>query len=145
MLIRTKNCKALISPRMFEKLSRKWGVNGWQLVLVLVVFAITGSLTAYITKTATSWLGLEDRGSKILLRAGMLLIGYWILLLVVAFIFGQFSFFWNWERAFFRKLTRKKKNSSATIANRQTATLPVRIAIFASGAGSNAQKILENL
>ena len=130
---------------MFEKLSRKWGVNGWQLVLVLIVFAITGSLTAYITKTATSWLGLEDKGSKILLRAGMLLFGYWILLLVVAFVFGQFSFFWKWERAFFRKLTGKKKLSGKTISTTGDTSVTVRIAILASGTGSNAEKILKSL
>jgi formyltetrahydrofolate-dependent phosphoribosylglycinamide formyltransferase len=59
----------------------------------------------------------------------ILIFGYQVIILIVAFLFGQFPFFWNYEKKILRRL----------------GILPVkqvRIAIFASGKGSNAGKII---
>lgn len=169
-----------------------------QLVLILCVFAITGTTTAYISKAITSWVGFTDAtpwGPKLLVRLAVLIFGYQIILLCVAFVFGQFSFFWKFERKMLvrmrilkERMTDDRKpladNRKPLTGNRQPLTeergegegqkaeggfhaKPQRkedaeafggptsnfkpqtsnaagIAVFASGAGSNARKIIEH-
>jgi hypothetical protein len=86
---------------MFENLKKKWKVDNKQLVLILCTFAVTGTLTAYISRSITSWVGFTDEtywAWKFLLRLSILLFGYQIIILIVSFFFGQFSFFWNYEK-----------------------------------------------
>lgn len=97
---------------MFTKLQQKWGVSGWKFFIILCVFAITGTSTAYLTKVLGGWVGFNDQtwwGWKLLLKLGMLLIGYQLILLFVAFCFGQFSFFWKFEQKMLRHLGFKRK------------------------------------
>jgi hypothetical protein len=86
---------------MFEKLKNKWKVDGKQLFLILCVFAITGTTTAIISKAITGWLGLTPE-SPLLWRAGLraavLIFGYQIIILLVSIPFGQFKFFWAYEK-----------------------------------------------
>ncbi len=102
---------------MFKRLQQKWKLSGWQLFLVLCVFAITGTATAYLSKTITSLLGMDASGSwlwKLLLRLAVLLFGYQVIILIVAFFFGQFRFFWNYEKKIWRWFGRlfRKTNPS---------------------------------
>ena len=95
---------------MFERLKHKWKVNNWQLILILCVFAITGTCTAFLTRQISSWLELESSDTMFwVLKLGILLIGYWILLLLVAIPFGQFAFFWNFEKRFWGRIWKRKK------------------------------------
>ena len=46
-------------------LKQRWGVTtNWQLAIIFVVFAITGSASAYLSKPFCVWLGIgkEDLG-----------------------------------------------------------------------------------
>lgn len=92
---------------MFKRLQQKWKVNGWQLFLILCVFAITGTTTAWISKSITAWVGLTPQ-SPLLYRAGLrtlvLLFGYQVIILLVSIPFGQFRFFWNYEKKILRWL-----------------------------------------
>jgi hypothetical protein len=92
---------------MFEKLKQRWKVNGTQLLLILCVFAVTGTLTAYLSRQIVFWLGLTSDSplwQRALLRGGMLLFGYQIIILLVSIPFGQFRFFWNYEKKILRRL-----------------------------------------
>ncbi|HEU4609142.1 MAG TPA: DUF6787 family protein [Chitinophagaceae bacterium] len=92
---------------MLKRLKAKWNVNGSQLLLILCVFAITGSCTAWLSRAITSWLGLtadSPLSVRLLLRISVLLFGYQVILLLVAIPFGQFRFFWNYEKKLFRRL-----------------------------------------
>ena len=97
---------------MFTRLQQKWKVTGWQLCVILVVFAITGTLTAWVSKTITAWLGM-DAGTfwlwKLLVRIAVLIFGYQAILLLTAFVFGQFAFFLEYEKKILRWLGLKKK------------------------------------
>lgn len=119
---------------MFNKLQQKWKVSSSQLFLILCTFAVTGTTTAFISRSITSWVGFDEQtfwAWKLLLRLSILIFGYQFIILIVAFLFGQFPFFWNYEKKILRRL----------------GILPVKqanLAIFASGKGSNAEKIIAN-
>ena len=87
---------------MFGKLKQKWKVqSNTQLSLILCTFAVTGTLTAFISRKITAWVGFgEDTWWlwPILLRAAVLIFGYQFIILAVSLFFGQFRFFWNYEK-----------------------------------------------
>ncbi len=159
---------------MLKKLQQKWKVSGWQFFIILCVFAITGTTTAWLTKVITGWVGFTGETFwlwKLLLRLAMLIIGYQVILLSVAFIFGQFPFFWEYEKKILRWMggimVRGKgkgvrgqtegsqrsgvsgRPSGISIQHSQLSnhnlqmSSPIRLAVFASGTGSNAQKIID--
>lgn len=118
---------------MFEKLQQKWKVSSLDLFLILCTFAVTGTSTAYVSRMITGWVGFDDQTFwlwKFLLRAFILVFGYQGILLTVAVFFGQFRFFWNYEKKILRRFKIYPPD-------------PVRLAIFASGKGSNAEKIIQ--
>jgi formyltetrahydrofolate-dependent phosphoribosylglycinamide formyltransferase len=123
---------------MFKKLQQKWKVGGLQLFLILCTFAVTGSLTAFISERITIWVGFDENtlfAWKILLRLSILIFGYQFIILAVSFFFGQFSFFWNYEKRILTKMGLIKKKAPKITPN--------KLAIFASGKGSNAEKIIQ--
>jgi ABC-type multidrug transport system permease subunit len=87
---------------MFQKLKVKWKVeSNLQLFLILCTFAITGSLTAFISREITAWVGFTESTFwlwKFLLRLSILLFGYQVIILAVSLLLGQFRFFWNYEK-----------------------------------------------
>lgn len=173
---------------MLKRLQQKWNVDGKQFFLILCVFAITGTTTAWLTKVITGWMGFNEQTFwlwKLLLRLGMLVIGYQLILLSVAFLFGQFPFFWKFEKRMLKWIGIGRKpsavsnqqlyasekfslsqggskmqnpNQKSQMSNQQAAfshqlsnlksqisnQKPVHLAIFASGTGSNAQRIIDS-
>ncbi|MGL6267629.1 MAG: DUF6787 family protein [Chitinophagaceae bacterium] len=86
---------------MFEKLRKKWKVSGTQFALIMLTFAVTGTTTAWISREITRWVGFDEQtfwAWKLLLRLFILLFGYQFIILIVSFFFGQFKFFWNYEK-----------------------------------------------
>jgi hypothetical protein len=97
---------------MIQKLREKWKVGSTQLFIILCVFAITGTATAWISREITAWVGFNEQTHwlwKLLLRLGMLIFGYQAILLTVAFLFGQFRFFWEYEKKILRWMRLMKK------------------------------------
>jgi TctA family transporter len=100
---------------MLEKLKRHWKVSGTQLLLILCVFAITGTLTAYISKQITSWLEVEKYSALFwALKIGVLIFGYQVIILLVSIPFGQFPFFWNYEKKILRRMGLIKKEQAVS-------------------------------
>lgn len=90
---------------MFEKLKEKWKVGTTDLILILIVFAITGTTTAYLTRQITIWLELERESLYYwLIKIAILLVGYQLLILLVALPFGQFAFFWNFLKKMWKRI-----------------------------------------
>ena len=85
-----------------KKLKARWGVtSNFQLVVIFIVFAITGSVSAYLSKPFTNYIGLtsENLGWLYLpIRLIAIFPIYQVLLVLFGFIFGQFEFFWAFEK-----------------------------------------------
>lgn len=91
-----------------EKLKQRWGItSNFQLVVIFVVFAITGSSSVYVAKPFLVLIGLaRDNfpeawwGGTIYWTLRILLIFpfYQILLVIYGWLFGQFKFFWGFEK-----------------------------------------------
>ncbi|MEO5985274.1 MAG: phosphoribosylglycinamide formyltransferase [Ferruginibacter sp.] len=117
---------------MLNKLREKWGINSRRFFLVLCTFAVTGSFTAWIGNNISNWLNVERYTlAWWIFKIAVFGIGYQVLILFFGFCFGQFAFFWNFEKRLLAHLGFIKKTSN------------IHLAIFASGAGSNAKKIIE--
>ncbi len=88
-----------------EKLKTRWGVTtGWQVFVILLVFAITGSSTAKVTDLMFDYTG---RDISALEKTGVYFLGlllYQVLLILFGAIFGQFTFFWNFEKRMFGRI-----------------------------------------
>lgn len=82
-----------------KKLKERWGIkSNFQLVLIFIVFALTGSASAWLSKPVCAWLGItEDDLGFWFTPTRLLLIFpiYQILLVFIGSVFGQFDFFWN--------------------------------------------------
>lgn len=118
---------------MFNKLQQKWQVSPLQLFFILCTFAITGTSTAFVSREITQWVGFDEQtfwGFRLLLRLSVLIFGYQVILLAVSVVLGQFQFFWNYEKKILRRM--------GLMSHPQ-----VKLAIFASGKGSNAEKIIQ--
>ena len=105
---------------MFEKLKKRWNIeSNFQVVIILIVFAITGSTTVYVKKLIFDLIGVTMDThivAKVLIYIPVILVVYNVLLLIIGFIFGQFRFFWEFEKKFFsRFLFRKKQVSTEKI------------------------------
>ncbi len=122
---------------MFEKLQKKWKVNGLQLALILCTFAIGGSATGFVGKKIMNALQIQQDWLWAVVYILLITIIWPMAVLVVSIPFGQFRFFVNYIRKLGSKLGLGKAPATPKLPE------PVHIALFASGSGSNAQKIID--
>jgi len=91
-----------------EKLKRRWGItSNFQLIIIFIVFAITGSSSVYVAKPFLEFINLNrDSFSETwiggtlywTLRILLIFPFYQVLLVLFGWIFGQFKFFWQFEK-----------------------------------------------
>ncbi len=90
------------------KLKQRWGVeSNFQLTIIFIVFAITGSASAMVSKPVCLWLGITNEDFGFLftpIRLILIFPLYQVLLVSIGFLFGQFAFFWKFEKKLLRKL-----------------------------------------
>jgi len=92
-----------------EKLKKRWGISSnFQIIKIFIVFGITGSTAAWISDPLCDFLGINIESLNIFiywfLRVIIVTIVYKFILLFVAFIFGEFKFFWNFLKKFLYRL-----------------------------------------
>jgi len=92
-----------------KRLKARWGIEtNWQLTVIFVVFAITGSTAAKFAGPVIEVLGIsEDLGGGWiywLLRIILIFPIYQILLVFFGWLFGEFNFFWQFEKKMLRHL-----------------------------------------
>lgn len=103
---------------MFEKLKKRWQINSnLQLILILIAFSVTGSLSVMVRKPIFEYLAIDSDTNLIIQIVMSILIitpTYQILLLIVGSILGQFRFFWNFEKKMLSRFSFKKKKELAS-------------------------------
>ncbi|WP_224482866.1 DUF6787 family protein [Robertkochia aurantiaca] len=92
-----------------KKLKARWGVeSNFQLVIIFIVFAITGSTAAKFATPVTELFGLHaDSASPWVywpVRILAIFPLYQILLVFFGWVFGQFAFFWDFEKKMLSRL-----------------------------------------
>lgn len=96
-----------------KKLKERWGIeHDWEIVVIIIVFAITGSTATKIAGPITEFIGLEKASTPgyIFWPIRILIIFpiYQVLLVSFGWLFGQFNFFWKMEKKMLRRLGFKR-------------------------------------
>tara|TARA_B110000914_G_C15040730_1_gene255196 strand:- start:189 stop:497 length:309 start_codon:yes stop_codon:yes gene_type:complete len=86
-----------------NKLKEKWGItSNFQIIIILLVFSITGSIAVTIAKPVLNLVDLDiDAVSPWLfwpIRILIIFPIYQVLIVVIGALFGQFKFFWAFEK-----------------------------------------------
>lgn len=92
-------------------LKNRWKLNSvGQVVLVLIVFACTGFTIMFLKSPVVNWIAGSEGNQMWLTVLYYLFILpiYNIILLIYGFVFGQFAFFWDFEKKMWYRLTRQK-------------------------------------
>lgn len=97
-----------------DKLKERWGItSSFQLLIIFIVFAITGSSSVYVAKPFLKLIGMEYGnfsetwwGTTLYWIVRILLIFpfYQILLVIYGWLFGQFKFFWAFEKKMLKRI-----------------------------------------
>lgn len=98
-------------PNWSDKLKQRWNLqNTWQVIIVLIVFACTGFTVLFLKRPLFAyWFPEGDKPIWASILYYILIFPiYNAFLLGYGFIFGQFTFFWNFEKKTFRRMFRKK-------------------------------------
>ena len=87
-----------------KKLKERWGItSNFQIVIIFIVFGITGSVSAYVSGPLTNIIIGESELHwliKLLIRIIVLTPIYQVLLLFFGYIFFQYKFFYNFVKKF---------------------------------------------
>lgn len=98
---------------LFKKLEKKWILEyKWEMIRVFLVFAITGSSSVFVGRPIVKLLGItKENLNPILYWILFIIIGlifYQILLVTFGWLFGQFKFFWEFEKKMLRRFGLKR-------------------------------------
>ena len=87
---------------MLQKLKNRWQIeSNFQLILILLTFSVTGSLTLMVRRPIFEYLDIDATTSlwiRIPLSILIITPSYQILLIIVGSVLGQFRFFWAFEK-----------------------------------------------
>jgi hypothetical protein len=92
---------------MFDNLKEKWGAVGGKVSLILVTFALGGSLTGFLARKVMTFLEIEALYLYIPLYIILLTIFWPAMVLLVSLPLGQFFFFRSYIRRIAKKISRK--------------------------------------
>ncbi len=96
-----------------KRLQKKWGVSATRVIIILIVFALTGTTVLYLKTPILNFIVGEAEKNWLhsLIYFILILPIYNIFLLIYGALFGQFNFFWEYEKKFFRRLFFRKKKA----------------------------------
>ena len=100
-----------------NKLKEKWGItSNYQIIIILLVFSITGSVAVWIAKPVLNLVGLDKEVVSPWLfwpiRILIIFPIYQILIVIIGTLFGQFKFFWGFEKKMLVRLGFKRFEDS---------------------------------
>ena len=94
---------------MIEKLVNKFKANSIRhLFIIFIIFAISGSGTLFISSSILIALGLDKLITfyplYIFVRIILIIPIYQFILIIIASFFGEFDYFWKFEKKFLQRL-----------------------------------------
>ena len=94
---------------MIEKLVNKFKANSIQhLFIIFIIFALSGSGSLFISSPILIALGLEKLITfyplYIFVRIILIIPIYQLILIIIASLFGEFDYFWKFEKKFLQRL-----------------------------------------
>ena len=86
-----------------NRFKEKWGItSNFQLAIILLVFSITGSVAVLVAKPVLDLVGLDKEALSPWvfwpIRIFIIFPIYQVLIVLIGAIFGQFKFFWAFEK-----------------------------------------------
>ena len=86
-----------------KRFKEKWGItSNFQLVIILLVFSVTGSVAVWVAKPVLDLAGLDKEALSPWvfwpIRIFIIFPIYQVLIVLIGAIFGQFKFFWAFEK-----------------------------------------------
>ncbi len=98
------------TPKWIDQLKSRWNLKSTgQVIIVLIVFACTGTTVLIIKKPLFAyWFPDGEKPLWASITYFILILPvYNVFLLFYGFVFGQFKFFWDFEKRFFKRIFRK--------------------------------------
>ena len=94
---------------MIEKLINKFNANSIRhLFIIFIIFALSGSGSLFISSPILIVLGLDKLITfyplYIFVRIILIIPIYQFILIIIASLFGEFDYFWKFEKKFLQRL-----------------------------------------
>ena len=96
-----------------KRLKEKWGItSNFQFIIILIVFSVTGSLAVWVAKPILELVGLDKSAVNPWIfwpiRIAIIFPIYQVMIVVIGALFGQFKFFWAFEKMMLVRLGFKR-------------------------------------
>ena len=96
-----------------KRLKEKWGItSNFQFIIILIVFSVTGSLAVFVAKPILELVGLDKSAVSSWIfwpiRIAIIFPIYQVMIIVIGALFGQFKFFWAFEKKMLVRLGFKR-------------------------------------
>ena len=96
-----------------KRLKEKWRItSNFQFIIILIVFSVTGSLAVWIAKPILELVGLDKSAVNAWIfwpiRIVIIFPIYQVMIVVIGALFGQFKFFWAFEKKMLVRLGFKR-------------------------------------
>ena len=94
---------------MLQKIIDKFYAKSFKhLIIIFLVFALSGSASLLMSSSILTAINLKELINfyplYLLVRIILLIPIYQLVLIIIATVFGEFRYFWNFEKKFFKRL-----------------------------------------
>ena len=94
---------------MLKKIIDKFHARSFKhLIIIFLVFALSGSASLLMSSSILKLINLKELINfypfYLLVRIIFLIPIYQLVLIIIATVFGEFRYFWNFEKKFFKRL-----------------------------------------
>ena len=94
---------------VLQKIIDKFHAKSFKhLIIIFLVFALSGSASLLMSSSILAALNLKELINfyplYLLVRIILLIPIYQLVLIIIATLFGEFRYFWNFEKKFFKRL-----------------------------------------
>jgi len=94
---------------VLQKIIDKFHAKSFKhLIIIFLVFALSGSVSLFMSSSILTAINLKELINfyplYLLVRIILLIPIYQLVLIIIATLLGEFRYFWNFEKKFFKRL-----------------------------------------